>query len=165
MSGPKDSKKKVAKKKPIKKGKVYTKKEAIIKVGGIKLKKNKDSEQDFEEADIKEYVWTGKIPTRKEILQQFGLPPGLQDNAIHSEQQEQENRRKYGQLDDDTIARAYRHSKQTGDVYCAFTAEKYITRFISNSAKSGNTLDLKKSIDYIRRIILMNEEKKEIIEK
>lgn len=84
---------------------------------------------------------------------------------MHSLEQTQENVRKYGEKEDDTIARAYRHSKEAGDVYCAFNAQKYITRFISKSAKANNNVDLKKSIDYLERMILNNSDKKEVIEK
>jgi hypothetical protein len=78
---------------------------------------------------------------------------------------EEENVAKYGPKDDDTIARAYRHSKESGDVYCGFTAQKYITRFISKSKKANNNTDLIKAIDYLQRMMLMNQVKPEVIEK
>lgn len=84
---------------------------------------------------------------------------------MHTLEQKQENVRKYGEKEDDTIARAYRHGKESGDVYCAFNAQKYITRFISKSKKANNNLDLAKVLDYINRMMEMNIEKSEVIEK
>jgi len=79
--------------------------------------------------------------------------------------QTQENINKYGEKEWDTISDAYRHSKDSGDVYCAFNARKYITRFISKSKKAHNNGDLRKAIDYLQRMIEMNTDKEEIIEK
>lgn len=82
-----------------------------------------------------------------------------------SASQEHENRVKYGSREDDTIARAYRHSKEGGDIYCSFTAQKYITRFLSPSRKGSNSMDLRKAIDYLQRMIDKNVAGEEVIEK
>jgi len=103
----------------------------------------------------------------KEKLQNSYNNDRLEDSSknIIPPDQRNENIAKYGSKEDDTIARAYRKSKETGDVYCAFNAEKYITRFNSDSKKAKNSGDLRKAIDYLQRMIEKNEEKEEVIEK
>ena len=72
--------------------------------------------------------------------------------------QEKLNREKYGNQDDDVISRTYRENVTGGDFYCYKNAEKYMRRFCGNSHKSGNIMDLKKSRDYIDRMILFHEQ-------
>lgn len=84
-------------------------------------------------------------------------------------EQEQKNREKYGSVEDDVIARTYREDKKAGDVWCLKNVEKYGRRFISNSSKSNNIMDLYKMRDYLNRAIAHNEaladvKKEEIID-
>lgn len=73
------------------------------------------------------------------------------------DEQRKKNIDKYGDKEDDVISRAYRESKQIGDVWCAKNAEKYLRRFIGSSHKSNNLADLRKAKDYIDRMLEQNE--------
>lgn len=65
---------------------------------------------------------------------------------------ENKNREKYGSKEFDVISSSYRNSKKIGDAYCGFNAIKYITRYISDSHKAENPIDLDKAIDYLNRM-------------
>ena len=108
-----------------------------------------------------------KSPAKKKPIKQLTIDQSKLEDSIKKSPIDQrlENIAKYGSKEDDTIARAYRKSKEAGDVYCAFNAEKYITRFNSDSKKAKNSGDIRKAIDYLQRMIEMNEDKPEIIEK
>jgi hypothetical protein len=87
-----------------------------------------------------------------------------------NEDLEQKNREKYGKKDWDVISSAYRVSRSAGDAYAGFNAIKYINRFVGNSPKARNPLDLDKAIDYLLRMrenipVEEKTEAKEVIEK
>lgn len=83
----------------------------------------------------------------------------------HTIDQLKENEAKYGPKQYDIISDAYRIGKREGDVYCGQNAKKYVTRYISNSNKAGNAVDLKKAIDYLTRMLEVSTVKPEVIEK
>ena len=77
---------------------------------------------------------------------------------------------KYGPKDDDVIARTYRENKHDGDMWCRLNIERYVRRFTSNSHKAENLTDLRKALDYLARMIEINEQlgndnTEEVIEK
>jgi hypothetical protein len=76
---------------------------------------------------------------------------------IHTPEQEEINRQKYGSKEDDLIARSYRDSKEKGDIWCSNNTIKYLTRFTGNSIKSNNIVDLRKAADYLNRMLEQNE--------
>ena len=82
-----------------------------------------------------------------------------QINLHPNEQLRQNNIKKYGEKDDDVIARTYRENKVYGDVFCAKNAEKYLRRYLSPSEKGNNLTDLYKVLDYVHRMIDANENK------
>lgn len=86
-----------------------------------------------------------------------------------TEEQKKLNEAKYGNKEDDTIARTFRESLVGGNFYCGKNAEKYIRRFLSNSHKANNITDLEKAKDYLQRMIDYNKQigntnTKEVIE-
>ncbi len=85
----------------------------------------------------------------------------------HTEEQKLENARKYGESDDDIIARSYRLNKDAGDTWCRYNVMRYLERFMrKGNMKAQNVVDLKKARDYLNRMIEANEHlnKPEIIE-
>lgn len=83
------------------------------------------------------------------------------------EELEKSNRSKYGQKEDDLIARTYRDNKRDGDVWCVLNIQRYLTRFVrQGSSKANNLTDLLKARDYLDRMIEYNQfnENKEIVE-
>jgi hypothetical protein len=64
---------------------------------------------------------------------------------------------KYGSEDDDEIARNYREGKHIGDCWCLLNSKKYMRRFLSNSNKANNIVDLRKAHDYLTRALKYNE--------
>jgi hypothetical protein len=64
---------------------------------------------------------------------------------------------KYGDKDDDVIARAYRDNFEHGNVWCLTNAMKYCRRFLSKSEKGNNLIDLIKAHDYLTRALEENE--------
>ncbi len=77
-------------------------------------------------------------------------------NADFAEQ-EIKNRAKYGPRDDDHIAGIYKKSITAGDVWTGENAKKYITRFMSQSNKAKNGMDILKAIDYLVRMYEANK--------
>lgn len=80
------------------------------------------------------------------------------NTGIAHPEQAQINVAKYGEKNDDVIARAYREDKRIGDIWCAKNAEKYLRRFIGKSPKSNNFMDLLKVQDYVNRMVEANRE-------
>ncbi len=88
---------------------------------------------------------------------------------LDQKKQRKKNIAKYGDKNDDVIARSYREGKGIGDIWCAKNAEKYLRRFLGTSEKANNFVDLLKVKNYVDRMIEYNKKhpsvnKKEIIE-
>lgn len=84
---------------------------------------------------------------------------------IVPEEQRIENIKKYGEKHYDVIAQSYRKGKLVGDSFCGYTAIKYVERYVGQSKKAGNKMDLIKAVDFITRMIEESELKDEVIEK
>lgn len=93
---------------------------------------------------------------------------------LNSNDRRKQNIAKYGNRNDDVIARSYREGVDIGNVWCLKNVEKYLRRFLSHSAKGNNLIDLLKAKDYLDRAVEINQKlakkdseinKQEIIEK
>jgi NTP pyrophosphatase (non-canonical NTP hydrolase) len=65
---------------------------------------------------------------------------------------ELENRKKYGAKNADEIAKSFEISESNGAGGCFLAIRKYLKRFISESEKAGNIIDLQKVKDYANRL-------------
>lgn len=83
---------------------------------------------------------------------------GQKNETVSIEDSRQRDIAKYGDKDDDVIARSYREGRAVGDVWCAKNVEKYLRRFIGDSHKSHNLVDLEKSKMYLERMIEANQD-------
>lgn len=77
----------------------------------------------------------------------------------------EQNAKKYGEKGNDVIAAAYQQGTKAGHDFCRFTAIKYLTRFGSDSEKANNVDDLHKAVDFINRMIEVEDKEKETIAK
>lgn len=68
------------------------------------------------------------------------------------DQFELENRKKYGQKENDVISQQFAISPICGIAFCFGNAQKYLLRYKSTSEKSNNSQDLIKTIDYIKNV-------------
>lgn len=69
---------------------------------------------------------------------------------------ELENRKKYGEKGNDEISNQFKINALCGIGFCFGNINKYLKRYVSESEKAKNELDVKKEIDYLIRVYELN---------
>ena len=75
---------------------------------------------------------------------------------MNKENFETENRKKYGNKENDEIAKSFKISLEIGAAACFMPIRKYLTRFVSISEKRQNPGDIEKIKDYCIRLYEKN---------